>query len=31
MAYLEIGEKLEKTGKTSVANIENLLKPYLFQ
>ena len=31
MAYLEIAEKLEKSGKAHVANIQNLLKPYLFQ
>ena len=31
IAYLEIAEKLEKSGKTHVANIQDLLKPYLFQ
>ena len=30
VAYLEIAEKLEKSGKTNVANIENLLGLYLF-
>ena len=28
MAYLEIAEKLHKSGKTHAANIKNLLKPY---
>ena len=31
MAYLEIAEKLENSGKIHIANIHNLLKPYLFQ
>ena len=31
MAYQEIAESLEKSGKTHVANIQDLLKPYLFQ
>ena len=31
MAYLEIIEKLEKSGKIHIANIQDLLKPYLFQ
>ena len=31
MPYLEIGEKLDKSGKTRIANIDNLLKPYSFQ
>ena len=31
IAYLEIGEKFEKSGKTHDTNIENLLKLYLFQ
>ena len=31
MAYLEIAEKLDKSGKAYVANIQNLLKQYLLQ
>ena len=30
MAYLEIAERLKKTGKTNVGNIQDLLEPYLF-
>ena len=31
MAYLEIAEKLDKSGKAYVANSQNLLKQYLLQ
>ena len=30
VAYLEIAERLNKSGKTNVANIQNLLEPCLF-
>ena len=30
VAYPEIAERLKKSGKTNVANIQNLLEPYLF-
>ena len=30
MAYLGIAERLKESGKTNVANIEDLLEPYLF-
>ena len=30
MAYLEIAERLKESGKTNVANIHDLLEPYLF-
>ena len=30
MANLEIAERLKKSGKTNVANIQDLLEPYLF-
>ena len=28
--YLEIAERLKESGKTNVANIQDLLEPYLF-
>ena len=30
IAYLEIAERLKESGKTNVANIQDLLEPYLF-
>ena len=30
MAYLEIAERLKKSGKKHVANVQDLLEPYLF-
>ena len=30
MAYLGIAERLKESGKTNVANIQDLLEPYLF-
>ena len=30
VAYLEIAERLKNSDKTNVANIQNLLEPYLF-
>ena len=31
IAYLEIAERLKESGKTNVANIQDLLEPYLFR
>ena len=30
MAYLEIAERLKTSGKKNVANVQDLLEPYLF-
>ena len=30
IAYLEIAERLKEPGKTNVANIQDLLEPYVF-